>query len=129
MAHAIEPLALVLDALLRVDVLAFAMSEAVPDFALVGRAVRPAVTADTGDLVVPELALVQRAVGPIERAVLTVQQAVPHLALVRVTVAELARALAVINFANLYKFDHNQLLDSNIELSATGSEKVRKLQE
>lgn len=99
-AHSIDPLAIVLDSLLGVDVLALAMSQAVSDLAFIGRAVGPLVTAETRDFVGRKFTLVNCAIGPVKLP-LSVQQAMLELALVGVAVSELACALSMIDLADL----------------------------
>ena len=100
-SETVDPLALVLDAFFRVDVLAFAVAKAVFYLSLIGRSIRPAVTADTRNLVVLELSLVLSAISPLEGPIFAVKQAVLHLAAVSVAIAELASALSMVDLADL----------------------------
>jgi hypothetical protein len=103
MPHAIEPFALILNPLLRIDVLAYSVSETILNLSFIGGFVRPLVTADPCDLIAFKLALVDGAVGPVKGA-LPVQKSVLKLSFVSVAIPELASALSVVHLANLKKF-------------------------
>ena len=100
MPHSVEPLALILDTFFGIDVLTYAMSEAILDLSFVGGTIWPLITAGTRDFVASELASVRSAICPAELA-LAVEESVPELTLVGVAIPELASALAMVNFTNL----------------------------
>lgn len=102
MAHAVFPLADVLDAFLRVDILALAMPETIEHLTVIAGPINPGVLALARYFILMELALILRSVLPGELA-LSAEQAMAHFALVRVAVLEKTSALAVVDLANLTK--------------------------
>lgn len=102
MAHAVFPLADVLDAFLRVDILALAMPETIEHLTVIAGPINPGVLALTRNFIFMELALILRSVLPGELS-LSAEQAMTHFALVRVAVLEETSALAVVDLANLTK--------------------------
>lgn len=67
-AHAIFPVAVVLDALALIDVLAFTVAKTVENVTFVGALIRPSICALACDLVLLESAVIDRAVCPLERS-------------------------------------------------------------
>ena len=101
MSHAVDPLALVLNTLLGIDILSFAVSETISHLSVIGGAIRPLVTADTSNLIGVEFTFVNCAISPSEEA-LAVEEPVFELTLVGVAIAELASAVSMVDLADLY---------------------------
>ena len=100
MAHAVLPVAHVLNALAIVDVFAFAMAESIQNFAFVCALVRPGVRALSSYFVLFEFSVVDRSVCPFEDTT-SPEKTKAKLAFIFVTVFELARSITVIDLADL----------------------------
>lgn len=99
-AHTILPVAVVLDALALIDVLAFTVAKTVENVTLVGALIRPSVCALARDLVLLESSVIDGAVCPLERSA-SPEQTQADLTLVLVSILELTCAVAVVDFAYL----------------------------
>ena len=100
MAHAILPVAHVLDALAIVDVFAFAMAESIQNFAFVCALVRPGVRALSSYFVLFEFSIVDRSVCPFKDTTAP-EKTQAKLAFVFVTIFELACSVTMIDLADL----------------------------
>jgi hypothetical protein len=98
--HAILPVAVVLNALLLVDILALAVAQAIQDITLVGALIGPGIGTLPSDLVLTEFSIVDGTILPLKDAAAP-QKTKLELAFVLMAVLELARSVTVINFANL----------------------------
>ena len=100
MAHAIFPVAVVLNTFAFVDVLAFTVSQAVQDVSLIGALIGPGVLAATSDLVLLENTIVDSSVSPLEDT-LSPKKTKAQVTSVLVAIFELACSVAVVDFADL----------------------------
>jgi hypothetical protein len=101
-SHTVDPISLIFNSFLLVDVIALTMSQPILDISHIGRAIWPCVATDTCDLIAVELAFVHGLIRPVELP-LAMKKAVFELTLVRMSISELACTLTVIDFTNLHK--------------------------